>query len=129
MASGASGSRRVVPSRATMPLLERDASVLIVIDAQPGFSGADDASARAARWSGLGRLRPRVAESSPGPPDPEVSGPPPRLQVFTRGPGEAWKRPAAGAAADTATGRRGPVTLGHRILAQTRRDRRLARVP
>ena len=31
-----------------MPLLERDASVLIVIDAQPGFSGADDASARAA---------------------------------------------------------------------------------
>ena len=31
-----------------MPLLERDASVLIVIDAQPGFSGADDDSARVA---------------------------------------------------------------------------------
>jgi nicotinamidase-related amidase len=34
-----------------MPLLERDASVLIVIDAQPGFSGADDVSARAAEHS------------------------------------------------------------------------------
>ena len=31
-----------------MPLLERGESVLIVIDAQPGFSGTDDASARAA---------------------------------------------------------------------------------
>ena len=34
-----------------MPLLDRDATVLLVIDAQPGFSGADDASARAAARS------------------------------------------------------------------------------
>ena len=34
-----------------MPLLERDDSVLIVIDAQSGFSGADDADREAAERS------------------------------------------------------------------------------
>ena len=34
-----------------MPLLERSDSVLVVIDAQPGFSGSDDEAARAAAAS------------------------------------------------------------------------------
>src|SRR5262245_66456990 len=34
-----------------MPLIDREDSVLIVIDAQPGFSGTDDAAAQAAARS------------------------------------------------------------------------------
>jgi nicotinamidase-related amidase len=76
------------PQEPQMPLIERDDSVLIVIDAQPGFSGATDATAAAAALSRqtagwLGGVAAALAipivvtEEDPatnGPTDPAIAG-------------------------------------------------------
>jgi len=109
-----------------MPLLDRDDSVLIVVDAQPGFSGADVASRKAATRSravaawlvavAAALEIPIVAtEENPaknGPTDPSIAANlPPATPVFDKAEFGLAGVPEIVAAVES-TGRRTAVLLG-----------------
>src|SRR5262245_51623023 len=109
-----------------MPLIDPDDSVLIVIDAQPGFSGADDANAHAAARSrevaawlagvatalGVPALVTEEDAAGNGPTDPAIAAAlPKQTRVFDKSVFELTGEPAIAAALE-ASARRTAVLVG-----------------